>query len=146
MSGSRLNKALSVILTIAILGTIGVLIFIFAFPKGGEKFTEFYILGLDGKATDYPEELRPGETGKVIVGIVNHEQQTVSYRVEVRINGTKKNEVDSITLDNEAKWEDTISFTPDTVGDGQKIEFLLFKNNEPEYNLGTHLWIDVKSR
>jgi uncharacterized membrane protein len=52
--GSRLNKALTVILVVAILGSIGTLIYTIAFPKVGERFSEFYILGLNGKAEQYP--------------------------------------------------------------------------------------------
>lgn len=49
----------------------------------GEKFTEFYTLGLSGKATDYPKELAISAEAKVIVGIINQERETVTYRVEV---------------------------------------------------------------
>lgn len=35
--------------------------YIIASPKVGEKFTKFYILGLTGRATDYPKELAMGE-------------------------------------------------------------------------------------
>ncbi len=146
-SGSKLDKALSVILAVSILGTIAVLIYVVAFPKVGEKFTEFYILGLGGKAIDYPKELTVGESGKVIVGIVNHEQKTTRYRIEVRINGTKKNEVGPVVLDNEGKWENTLSFIPDTVGDNEKVEFFLYKDNDTEPPAEQlHLWIDVKSK
>ncbi len=41
----------------------------------GERFTEFYILGLEGKADNYPDELTVGEEGRVILGIVNHEHE-----------------------------------------------------------------------
>ena len=33
-------------------------------PKEGEKFTEFYILGPNGTASDYPTELKVGEEGE----------------------------------------------------------------------------------
>ena len=143
-SGSRLDKGLSVILVISILGTLGVLGYVVASPKVGEKFSEFYILGLSGKATDYPKEITLGQTAKVIVGIVNHEQKTTSYQVEVRVNDQKNSEAGSVTLDNEGKWEQEVSFTPDTAGDNEKVEFLLFKDNEDSASLETHLWIDVK--
>jgi len=52
--------------------------YVIAVPKVGERFTEFYILGLNGKAMDYPSELKLGEGGKVIVGIANREHEIVS--------------------------------------------------------------------
>ncbi|GAI18944.1 unnamed protein product, partial [marine sediment metagenome] len=49
-----LDRILSIILVVAVLGALGMLGYVIAAPKVGEKFTEFYILGLSGKATDYP--------------------------------------------------------------------------------------------
>jgi uncharacterized membrane protein len=109
----------------------------------GERFTEFYILGLSGEAIDYPKEIRVGEEGKVIVGIVNREHEVVSYRMEVMIDGVKNNEVGSIVLDHEQKWEEIVSFIPDKAGDNLKVGFILYMNEEVEPQLETHLWIDV---
>lgn len=142
--GSALDRTLTIILAIAILGTLGTLGYVLAKPGVGERFTEFYILGLSGKAADYPAEIRVGEAGKVIVGIVNHEGEVVSYRVEVRIGGVRNNEVGPVMLANEQKWEEIVSFTLDKAGDSQKVEFLLYKNEETEpYLEPLHLWVDV---
>ena len=48
-----------------------------------EPFSEFYVLGPNGKATGYPNNLTVGENAQVILGIVNHEQRDVNYIVEV---------------------------------------------------------------
>jgi len=139
-----LDRVLSIILVVAVLGALGMLGYVIATPKVGERFTEFYILGLSGKATDYPKEIRVGEEAKVIVGIVNHEHEMVTYRVEVNIDGVKNNEVGPILLANEQKWEEIVSFTPDKTGDNQKVDLMLYKNQEAEPCLEPlHLWIDV---
>ena len=91
-SGSIRNKALLAILIVAILGALGMLGCTIANPKVG-GVTEFYILGLNGKATGYPKELVVGEEARVIVGIINREQETMSYQVEIRIDGTRNNEM-----------------------------------------------------
>ena len=105
--GSALNKSLNVILIVAVLGAAGTLIYTVANPKEGEKFTEFYILGINGKAADYPTEftivssqepeyrIRYGDAavtetaayGMVTLGIVNHEQAATSYEVRMLIDG-----------------------------------------------------------
>ena len=100
---SAWDKALSVVLALAILGALGTVGYIIAVPKVGEPFTELYILGLEGKAADYPSELVVGGEGKVIVGIINNERETVSYRVEVRIGGEKNNEVGPIMLEHDGR-------------------------------------------
>lgn len=63
-SGSIWDRVLSTILVIAVLGIIGTLGYAIATPKVGKKFTEFYILGLEGKAENYPKELVVGGRSK----------------------------------------------------------------------------------
>lgn len=142
--GSAWDKVLSVVLAVAILGALGTLGYAIAAPKVGERFAEFYILGTEGKAADYPRELKVGEEAEVIVGIVNHEYETVSYRVEVRVEGVGNDEVGPVVLENEQKWEGTVSFAPDKAGGNQKVEFILYKNMETEPCLEPlHLWVNV---
>lgn len=140
------DRALLAILIAAISVALGMLGYTIANPKVGERFTEFYILGLSGKAMDYPQELMVGKEGRVIVGIINREHEPVTYRVEVVIDGVKNNEVGPVILEHEGKWEGEVSFMPEVAGDNQKVEFLLYKNNgEGEPCLKPlYLWINVK--
>ncbi len=137
------SRVPSVILALAVMGTLGVLGYAIAIPKAGEKFTEFYILGLDGKAIDYPEDLVVGEVGKVIVGIINREQETATYRVEVAIEGAESNEVGVVTLEDGEKREEVVGFAPYRVGVNQKVEFLLYKQGWDGVYQRLHLWVDV---
>ncbi len=143
-SGGGWDRMLSVILTLTILGALGTLGYAIASPKVGEKFTEFYIEGLEGKAADYPEELVVGEERKVIVGIINREHETVTYRVEVAIDGVKNNEVGPVALDHDGEWEEIVGFTPNKAGDNQKVEFLLYRQGQNEVYQRLHLWVDVQ--
>lgn len=138
------DKAPSIILVLAILGVLGMMGYVIATPKVGERFTEFYILGQEGKVTEYPSELKVGEEGRVIIGIINRESEPVSYRVEVRIGGMTNNEMGPIVLEHEEKWEREATFVPQVAGKNQKVEFLLYKdrNIEPCFE-PLHLWIDV---
>ena len=137
------NRVLSIILGITIMGALGALGYVIAAPKVGERFTEFQVLGLEGKATDYPRELKVGEEGRVIVGIINREHETVSYRMEVRIDGVKHKELGALVLEHDERWEEIVSFSADRAGDSQKVEFLLYKNGENEPYLKLHLWVNV---
>ena len=141
--GGVWGRVLSIILALAILGALGTLGYVIANPKG-KPFTEFYILGLSGKATDYPKELVMGEEGKVMVGIINREYEPLSYRVEVVINGVKNNEIGPVTLEHDEGWEGIVGFTPDRAGDNQKVEFLLYRQGQSEAYQRLHLWVDVQ--
>jgi uncharacterized membrane protein len=146
------DKVLSMVLAVAIVGAIGTLGYVVATPKVGEKFTEFYILGPEGNAANYTTELKLGEEGRVILGIVNHEQERASYKVEVwidgekaklRIEGEDEDEI-KIELEHEGKWEEEVGYVPQKAGENQKVEFVLYKNGEPYFTEPLHLWIDVE--
>ena len=142
--GSVRDKVLSAVLVIAILGAFGMLGYVIAMPKTGEKFTEFYILGEEGKAADYPEELGVGQEGRVILGIINNEYETMDYRVEVRIDGVINNEIGPVVLEHDEKWEEEVSFIPQIAGGKQEVEFLLYKNGQSEPCFEPlRLWINV---
>jgi uncharacterized membrane protein len=136
------DKALSVLLVLAVLGALGAIGYAIAVPKDGQRFTEFYLLGPGGK-TEYPQELRAGETATVAISIVNHEGETVIYRLEVRVNGVKASEIAPIALDNDAEWRQEVSFTPQ-VPARQKVEFILYRDGRDEpYLAPLHLWVNV---
>ena len=81
---SVFERVVSVILVVAILFTAGSIAYVATVHKTGEKFTEFYILGPDGKAGGYPTDLTVGQQAQVIVGVVNHESSTVNYTIQVK--------------------------------------------------------------
>ena len=138
-----IDKVLSIILIAAILGAIGTLGYVIATPKVGEKFTEFYILGLEGQAIEFPKEMKVGEQGRVLVGIINREQETVSYWVKVTIDEITLNEIGPVALHHEDRWEQEVGFIPAQLGDNQKVEFSLYKQGQSEAYRVIHLWIDV---
>jgi uncharacterized membrane protein len=144
LGGTRWDKALSAILIISILAAISVLGYTLVFPKVGEKFSEFYILGPEGEASGYPLEMTVGEEASVILGVVNHEQEKSTYLVEVVIDGVSLSKEGPFDLENDGKWERHLSFQIDRPGNDQKVEFLLFRNGQVNAYRSLHLWVNVK--
>ncbi|MCK9150746.1 DUF1616 domain-containing protein [Methanobacterium alcaliphilum] len=140
---SRLDKILSIVLIICLILAVASTVYIIVKPKEGEKFTEFYILGPGGKASDYPTNLTVGQNGSVILGVVNHEYANISYRYLVSLNGTNiTSEV--INLKPGEKWEKSIQFAPTIAGADKKLEFILYKlPDETTAYRSLHLWVDV---
>ena len=149
----KLDKALTIILLISIIASIGALIYVIVTPKQGEKFTEFYILGSGGKATDYPTKLRVGQNATIIIGIANHEYRTVNYTVEIwLVNATHTYENNRTVIHHmyyfdrfnvalnhtpvniegnwTPEWEKPYTFSIDKTG-RYKMWFLLFKDYVP---------------
>lgn len=142
-STSNLSRTISIVLGIIILGTIAVFIYILSVPAPDNSFTEFYILGPGGAAIDYPVQLEVGEEGKLIVGIVNYEQKAISYRVAIRADGVDIGGAEPILLGPRGKSERSVSFTMNRPGETQKVDFLLYKDEQIEASESLHLWVDV---
>ena len=102
----------------------------------------FYVLAPEG---EYTQPLEQGEPVEVIVGIVNHEYEVASYRVEIRMGGCQVEEVTTGLLTHRDKWEERVSFTPRFYGKKQKVEFWLYQNGktEPYYQEPLYFYIDV---
>lgn len=139
----RLGKALFISLVVAILAASGGIVYLSVTPQPSEKFTEFYILGPQGKAENYPQQVIAGASVDIIIGVVNHEYQPATYRLEITINGIRNKEVDIGTLAHEQKWEQKISFIAQTPGDEQTVEFWLYKDNQVEPYSQLDIKIDV---
>lgn len=138
------DRALGVVLIVLTMGAIGTVAYAAAVPGTGEEFTEFYILGPGGMAEGYPERLTLGEEGRVILGIVNNEHENdLEYRVEILIDGEINETVGPLELDHEQQWEEEVSFTPATAGEGQRVEFLLYQQDDTDPSGSLHFRIDV---
>jgi len=175
-TGSTFDKALTILLILAILGATGTLAYTVAEPKVGERFTEFYLLGINGEPDGYPTlfsynggrvtsvTYREKESdvmvseryGRVVLAIVNREHREETYRVEVlcdgqrlylRVGNATTDGLGPIVLQHGEKWEQEIGFAPAGLGDGQKIEFLLYMNDRLYYDEGQepYLWVDARS-
>jgi len=137
------DRVLIGLLVVVIIGAIGTLVYVAQPPKVEERFTEFYILGPEGKTENYPDVLVLGEEARVVIGIVNREQEITDYNVEILINGQRVREVGAITLAHEEKREQEVSFAPIEVGEKQRVEFKLYRGSDSEASHVLDLWIDV---
>jgi len=140
---SKLDKALTVLLVLSIILSVAALVYVIVTPKQGEKFTEFYILGPGGMAYDYPTQVEAGNTSMVIVGVVNHEYQRVNYTMDVSLQNRTIQER-MLSLDHNQTWEEPVSYALNHTGDGQKVQFLLYREENftaPYRDL--HLWVNV---
>jgi len=79
----RRERAMTLVLAAAVLSTVLVLAAILVYPPSGERFTEIYILDGDGNVPDQALEVLAGTPAVLRLGIVNHEQRTVNYTIEI---------------------------------------------------------------
>lgn len=146
---SKLDRVLTVVLVLSILLSIATLVYVVVTPKEGEHFTEFYLLGPDGKADNYTTNYTLGQSGTVIVGVVNHEYMPVNYTMEVKLENQSlplPENLQQIPLAHNETWEEPVTLTPPFEGQDMKLEFLLFNETDksvPYRDL--HLWINVNA-
>jgi len=138
------DKVVSLILLILLAASIVAVVYITVNPKSGEKFTEFYILGENGKAGNYPTNMTIGETGNLTMGIVNREQNVTTYDLVVQSNGTNLYN-NTFTLSKNETKEIPFNFTAETYGENQKIQFMLYKlPNYTDVYRSLNLYINVE--
>ena len=141
---SALTKALTVVLVLTILGSLGVITYFVVNPKVTETFTEFYILGLNGTTDQYPQDAHVGDKVPVTLGIINQEKVVSSYRIEIIIDGVENTAVTPVTLNPGEKWEQPVTFTPTKIGSHQSVEFYIYRDQSTEpYLKPLRLWLNV---
>ncbi len=129
--------------TLAIVVVSGLTVYIASAPKIDEQFTEFYMLGINGELADYPVNLTLGDTGVIIVGLTNHEYETVNYTLIVRLNNQTIQTIDNIFIDHKMNWTQNCSFTP-TITGKLNLDLQLYKNADFEQPYRSlKLWVNV---
>lgn len=166
---SRLDRNLSILLVLSIVAAVGTTAFVIAVPKEGEHFSEFYLLGANGKAADYPTAFGAGTPQWVTVGVSNHEYRNVTYTVETHAfnqsfdPATNTSSIDRtalldsyrVTIPHNQTVERRVNFTVPDAG-YNKLEFLLFNETVPAESVAgqaridaserdLHLWVRVRS-
>ena len=95
-------------------------------------------------ADDYPVNYTPGDSGKVIIGVVNHEYEDVNYTIDIQLANQSLQTINKVNLEHNQTWEQPVTVTPPFKGTDMKLQFLLYKNgNYTESYRDLHLWINV---
>ncbi len=164
------DRALSLLLIVAIIAAVATTVFVIVVPKEGEKFTEFFILGEKGMAADYPTLLAVGEPGRLSIGIGNHEYRNITYTVETylvtmtfdpKTNTSSLRAMDLLDSFKVPVADNQTVLTPYTFSVNtttyNRIEFLLFNQTVPGASVrgmdrinrsyrDLHLWLTIHSR
>lgn len=144
---AAMDKLLAVLLVLALLGVGWIAGYVAV--KNIQPYTEFYLLGAGGKAENYPQKLGVGQEGQLTLVLANHERNAVAYTIKitqenghVAIDGQERNEI-SVMLADRQKQSYLVAFAFDAAGEGQKLEFNLFRAGEAKPYLQIYLKVDV---
>lgn len=130
-------------LVLSVLGTV----YLSATPaQRTDPYTELYVEGPDGNASDYPQRLSVGESGNVTVGVSNHENRWMQYTLVYRL-GAEQIGKQTISIEGEESWEGKRSFTPKEPGRKQ-LQIHLYRGAQPPPNADpyrtVYLWVSVR--
>jgi uncharacterized membrane protein len=164
---SKINQILKTVLAIVIFAAILSTIYTLTFPKEEEHFTEFFILGKNHIAADYPNKIIIGQRYPIYIGIGNNEYRNITYTTEIWI---MQMEFDNVTNTSTIKIMDLLDRQSQTLEQNEtiivpynlsvkkneynRVEFLLFKDTIPGPDLtgsdrinksyrDLHQWITV---
>jgi len=139
------ERAVTIGLAASVVFAGAALAYVLFVPRSGNTYTEFFLLGPNGTAEDYPERLNVSEPAAVTIVVVNHEAANVSYVVRVDLVGvrtvfngtTGRNETIevnrtswgsfSIALNDGESWVQAYPFAINDAGHW-RIDFYLFRN------------------
>lgn len=170
---SQKEQALNILLVCSVLLAVGSVGYAVAVPKQGAAFSEFYLLTEteDGErvADEYPTELTRGEPTRLVVGIGNHEHESVNYTVVVALQRvTIINDTDSNTttvqvqeqrelrqftteLADNSTWQQRHTIEPTLTGERLRLVYLLYRGPPPTTPTAenayheVHLWVNVSA-
>jgi hypothetical protein len=140
----RVGCFLSAALVLAIVIALSTTILLIALPKENEHFTDFFILGANRMADDYPDEIIAGQNYPMFIGVGNHEKRNATYIIETWIMNTTfdpaTNTTQIITMDPQDRSSFTLADDETTVipytlsvgkTDYNRVAFLLFTDTIP---------------
>jgi len=130
---------------VLVLAVLTVVVFAVAPIGQGDTYTEFYVLGPDGSASEYPENTSVGETAIIRVGIGNFEAQKLTYTLIIRRNQTTF-VTRKVTLDPQEQWEEPVDVTFESVGSKRlQLELYLGETTRGEPYRSLRLFVKVTS-
>ena len=163
------DRVLSVVLMLVMIAVVLGTVYVIVTPKeGGERFTEFYVLGEKQIAADYPDQIITGKDYPVYIGVGNYENRDMTYTIETWLLQTEFNNVTNISRIIAMDPNDHVSFTlahnattiiPYNLSFKKtgydRVEFLLFNEGGPGLDVtgsdrinasyrDLHLWVTVR--
>lgn len=141
---THISRLLYVVLALALIGAGIAATAIIVTPKPGERLTEFYILGPEGLAENYPREATVGFPVTVTVGIANYEGVPADYWVGAYCDTHLIGQSAPVHLESGQSDERVLGFVPTQIGDDVRIDFYLYRDGGTKPYRSLQLWLKVK--
>jgi uncharacterized membrane protein len=158
-TNSRVDRLISITLTLVMLIALLSIVYVFTVPKEGEQYTEFFILDENRTTVNYPNLTSIGHNYPMFIGVGNHENRNVTYTIETWMLQTEfNNETNTsriVTMDPNDRNTFTLTHNqtliiPYTISMKKtgydRVEFLLFNESVPHFDVNGRDRINVSYR
>jgi uncharacterized membrane protein len=148
IGGGRMDHILGVLLLFVIIIAIITTFYVIVFPQEGRPFSEFYILGENQTATNYPNLTIAGQNYPIYIGVGNKENRDVVYTIEIWEVQTEFDNMTNMSRIIAVEPDNSLSFTlpnNETIivpynlsikNTGyNRVDFLLFNETIPNYEV-----------
>ena len=166
--GGTVERILSIVIILSFLIAAITTIYVITVPKEREQFTEFFILGENQTAANYPDMIMIGQNYPLFVSVGNHEFRDIDYTIETWMiraefdNVTNSSTImamdpnDRLLLTLPHNATALIPYNMSVKNTGyNRLEFLLFDETVPGFNVtgsdrinasyrDLHLWVTVR--
>jgi len=162
-----IDKLLTIGIAVMLIASVSVLAWAIATPRVGETFTQLAILGPDGMAAGYPNELVVGQDGRVLLSVKSFEHEPMSYTIVIVL--TNETDFNFTVGQDSIDWAETHPLSPfiglaqsfslehveyfnqtfdfNVTEEGKwKLQFLLYTDGQEltqDSYREVHLWIEV---
>lgn len=92
--------------------------------------TEFFMLGSEGLAENYPRSVAAGEPVSVTLGVTNREGRPMEYRVVAHQRDVSLAETSPFRVEPGATWTGRLDFVLREYGFDQRVEAVLFRTSD----------------
>jgi uncharacterized membrane protein len=110
------------------------------------RLTEFFLLGPDGLAGDYPRVARSGEPITILVGISNHERVPERYTVRVEVLGQPLALAGPLQVAPDETMEQPLTFALPGVRGESEVQVFLLRDGASEPYRQLRLWVAGATR
>jgi uncharacterized membrane protein len=108
------------------------------------QFSEFYLLGPDGKAANYPKQVTAGSSIETTIGIKNHEGQAVEYGLAYQVEDGHTRFLHSVPLQPEQVWQSQFDIQVPDIAGLHKVIFTFWNAETGQVYDTLHLWVGVE--
>lgn len=109
-----LRRALVVVLSLTLVASAGVVGALVVADHTNEPYSELALLGPNGTAGNYPEEVTVGETARLTAVVTNNRVEEQAFTLVTTYDGRRT--VRNVTVGARGYWRGTLSVTPGTTG------------------------------